>query len=324
MKNFPAILLTLFVTAGLLAGCTATVPISTDTVSNPVAEATLGVDDSSISDSQTEFSEEVVASQSDPGDSSNLRIVSTVPSATEILFALGCGEQIVGIDISSTFPAETADIVKIGDYNGFDFEAIIALEPDVVFVGYTIQDTQVEQLKNAGIHTASVEARSLTDISNSILTIGAEVGKGPEAEALVDSINAKIIEVKDAAASMTKSPTVYYVMGFGEYGNWTSGKGSFINDMIEAVGGTCVTADTGNAWIEYPMEDLILADPDILLVSSYISLEDLKADPAYAELTAVKNGAVYSVLSDIIERPGPRVTEALTEIQRILQENVGE
>lgn len=324
MKNFPAILLTLLVTAGLLTGCTGTIPLSTDKVTEPTVGASLRADESSVAASQTDSAEEGDASQADAADPSSLRIVSTVPSATEILFALGCGEQIVGIDVSSTYPAETADIVKVGDYNGFDFEAIIALEPDVVFVGYTIQDAQVEQLKNAGIHTAAVEARALTDISDSILTIGAEVGKGHEAEALVDSIEAKISELKDSAAGMTSSPTVYYVMGFGEYGNWTSGKGSFINDMIETVGGTCVTADAGNAWIEYPMEDLILADPDILLVSSYISLEDLKADPAYAELTAVKNGAVYSVLSDIVERPGPRVTEALTEIQRILQENIGE
>ena len=324
MKKILAILLSFLVTSTLLTGCAGPSPTTASATADSLAETTLSAALDTVVNPEQSSSDQEESTAAESSDDSTLRIVSTVPSATEILFALGCGEQIVGIDVSSTYPAETAEIEKVGDYNGFDVETIISLEPDVVFVGYTIQDAQVEQLQNAGIHTSAVEARALSDLSESILTIGDEVGKGDEAEALVDSIESTISTVKETALSMTNSPSVYYVMGFGEYGNWTSGEGSFINDMIEAAGGTCVTADAANAWIEYPMEDLILADPDILLVSSYISLDDLKADPAYAELSAVKNGRVFSVNSDIVERPGPRVTEAMAEIQNIFLENIGE
>ena len=104
-------------------------------------------------------------------------------------------------------------------------------------------------------------------------------------------------------------------MGIGEYGNWTSGKGSFINSVIEMAGGECVTANTDKEWLEYPIEDLVTADPDILLVSQTVAETDLVAATGYADLTAVKDKHYYFIIPDIIERPGPRIVEAFKTIQ---------
>ncbi len=245
-------------------------------------------------------------------------IVSTAPSVTEILFALGCGDKIVGVDIYSNYPAETESIDKIGDYNGFDIEKVIALNPDIVFAGNGLQHDQIASLTDAGLTVVAAEPTYYNDIFTSIALIGEQVGKADEAQALIDDIKAAETELTQNAAALAVSPIVYYVMGIGEYGNWTSGKGSFINSIIEMAGGTCLTADTESEWLEYSVEDLINADPDILIVSSMVAEPDLLADAAYSQLTAVKTGNYAFISADIIERPGPRITEAMALIQGII------
>ena len=113
-------------------------------------------------------------------------------------------------------------------------------------------------------------------------------------------------------------------MGLGEYGNWTSGEGSFINTVMEMCGATCVTAGSPVPWMDYPVEDLVTADPDILLVSAWVTEEQLKAEVGYSGLTAVGEGDYYFINPDIIERPGPRISEALQEIHGSILKYLGE
>lgn len=253
-------------------------------------------------------------------DTAELRIVSTAPSATEILFAMGLGDSIVGIDISSTYPPETADIEVVGDFNGFDIEKVIALEPTVVFAGNGLQHEDIANLEAAGLKVVASEATYYDDIAKSITLIGKTVGRETEAAALIDQIAQVEAAVKAKAAALTEKPSVYYVMGIGEYGNWTSGKGSFINSVIEMAGGVCVTAGTDKEWLEYPVEDLVTADPDILIVSQWVAEADLTAAVGYADLTAIKKGHYYFINPDIIERPGPRISEALQAIQANIEQ----
>ena len=247
------------------------------------------------------------------GDASQdtLAIVSTVPSTTEILFEIGCGDNVVGIDVYSTYPEAAADIEKVGDYSGFDIEKVISLDPDVVFVGTSLQADGIAALEDAGLNVVQSEATAYDDIDDMITLIGTEVCKEDEAAALIAQIDEVEASVAQAAAQIADKPTVYYVMGIGEYGNWTSGEGSFINDVIETAGGVCVTAGSESSWMEYPVEALVTADPDILIVSNIVAEDDLLAEVGYSDLTAVQNGTYYFVDPNIFERPGPRITEAL-------------
>ena len=90
------------------------------------------------------------------------------------------------------------------------------------------------------------------------------MGKEAEAKEITENINAVIETVEQKTMLSSYRPTVYYVMGIGEYGNWTSGEGSFINTAMELAGGICVTAGSPVPWMDYPLEDLIIADPDIV------------------------------------------------------------
>jgi iron complex transport system substrate-binding protein len=311
MKKIWLVLLALLMAASLLFGCapqnSQQIQVSSEVTTTPVPK--------DLIEDDTDAMGATVA----PVDTAELRIVSTAPSATEILFALGCGDSVVGVDVSSTYPAETADIEKVGDFNGFDIEKVISLEPTVVFAGNGLQNEDIAKLKEAGINVVASEATYYDDIASSITLIGSAVGKETEAVALNEQIKQVETAVKDKAATFTAKPSVYYVMGIGEYGNWTSGKGSFINSVIEMTGGTCVTANTDKEWLEYPVEDLVTADPDILLVSQWVAEADLTAAVGYADLAAIKDKHYYFISPDIIERPSPRIAEAMQTIQQDIE-----
>jgi len=309
MKKLCFGLLAVLIAFALLAGCA---PQNTQT-SAPAPAATPVPKD--LIEEDTDAMGEKVA----PVEAAELRIVSTAPSTTEILFALGLGDSIVGIDVSSTYPPETANIEKVGDFNGFDIEKVIGLEPTVVFAGNGLQHEDIARLKEAGVTVVASEATYYDDIAKSITLVGSVVGKEGEAAALCEQIKRVETAVKKKAAAFEYKPSVYYVMGIGEYGNWTSGKGSFINSVLEMAGGVCVTADTESEWLEYPLEDLVTADPDVLIVSQEIAEADLKAAVGYSELTAVKNRHYYFINPDIINRPGPRITEALQTVQQAIE-----
>lgn len=243
------------------------------------------------------------------------RIVSLCPSATEILIAEGVEDKIVGEDAYSPH-IEGAEIC--GDYNGPDVEKVASLEPDLVISGNSLQEAQIQQMRDLGLTVASVEATTWEQIPESFTLIGRCVGEEENAQGLVDELNATVAEVEEQRPAT--SPTVYYVMSFGDAGNWTSGPGSFINSMIDIAGGTCVTKDAEAPWLEYPIEDLVAANPDVILFSSGAgSYEDLVAAPGYSELDAIRSGHVYEINADTVSRPGPNVNEALLSISGILK-----
>jgi len=221
MKKLLNLLLAIVLAVALAAGCAAqSAPEDTSQSAAPTAVP------KDLMDENVDALGETAA----PVDTSEaLTIVSTAPSATEILFALGCGENIVGVDIYSTYPEETANIEKVGDFNGFDIEKVISLNPGVVFAGNGLQQEQIAQLKDAGLNVVAAEATYYEDIAASITLIGATVGKEAEAASLNEQIASVAASVQQKAAEFEQKPSVYYVMGIGDYGNWTSGEGSFIN-----------------------------------------------------------------------------------------------
>ncbi len=315
MKKLFLIVLAVMLAAAMLIGCA---PKANEEAPTQAPAAT------PVPKDLMEENTDAMGSEVEAVDTADMRIISTAPSATEILFALGLGDKIVGIDVSSTYPPETANIEVVGDFNGFDVEKVISLEPTVVFAGNGLQNEDIAKLKEAGVGVVASEATYYNDIANSITLIGKTVGKEAEAAALIEQIAQVETAVKEKAATLSEKPSVYYVMGIGEYGNWTSGKGSFINTMIEMAGGVCVTAGTDKEWLEYPVEQLVTDDPDILIVSNWVMETDLVAAVGYADLTAVKDKHYYFINPDISERPGPRVGEALQAIQADIEQYLAE
>lgn len=245
-------------------------------------------------------------------------VVSLAASNTEILYAISAGEMLVGRDAYSNYPEAAADIAVVGDFNGPNIEAIVAADPDVVLASY-LQDDVLNQLTELGIAVFCTEAFDYEGIYTSIALIGDICGKTEEATALCAGMRESIGKVQAAAATKAQ-PTVYYVMSFGEYGEWSGGPGSFINAAIELAGGIPITKDMGEIWVNPSIEQIVALDPDIILLSSLYTIEDLSAANGYADMRAVKEGHVYLVNPDWVERPAPRITEAVAEFGEIFAE----
>ncbi len=245
-------------------------------------------------------------------------IVSLTPAGTEIVYALGAGDRLVGVDAYSNYPEEAQSLEIVGDFNGPDVEKIVALSPDVILSGNTLQQEALDNLADLDMTVVCVEATTFGQIPDAIELVGRVTGKEDVAKALEDQL---ADAAKQAEGSVpAEAPTVYYAMSYGDAGNWTSGPGSFLNTMIEMAGGTPVVNDPAlPPWVEFPIEDLVAANPDIILVDQSMgAMGDIATATGYTELDAVKNGKVYPINADVFTRPGPRVIEALSTLSDIV------
>jgi iron complex transport system substrate-binding protein len=267
--------------------------------------------------SQTASSDQVQATQTSTTAGKVERIVCLHPAATEIVFALGMGDKVVGVDSYSNYPAKANSLPKVGDFSGPDLEAIQALKPDVIFASKGIQKDVVEQLKAMGANVVVNEATSYVGIYDAIeLTAGTI---GADATKVISDMRKKEAEAKTVAAADSKTPKVYYAVSYGDAGDYTVGKGSFITDMLAMVRSDCVSRNISVPWPSYTREQIFADDPDVILVSgSDKDVENFKASPNYEGLRAVREGKVYAVDYDISSRAAPRIVDALQIMATLL------
>ncbi|MFZ5975514.1 MAG: ABC transporter substrate-binding protein [Bacillota bacterium] len=245
------------------------------------------------------------------------RIVCLHAAATEIVFALGMGDKVVGVDSYSNYPAETAKLPKVGDFNGPNLEAIQALEPDVIFAAQGLQKDVVKQLTDMGANVVVNEATSYADIYDKIELTAQAIGA--DATKVISDMHQKEEEAKAIAAADGKTPKVYYVISYGDAGDYTCGKGAFITDMLAMVKADSVTKDINTPWPSYTREQIFADDPDVILISgTQTDVDTFKASANYKDLRAVKEGKVYAIDRDTSSRSAPRIVDALVEMAKIL------
>jgi iron complex transport system substrate-binding protein len=250
------------------------------------------------------------------------RIISLAPSNTEIVFALGAGSRLVGDTSFCDFPPEAKKLEHIGDITNPNLEQIIRLSPELVLAGNKLSADTIAILENMKIPVAITEGTSINEVYNSILEIGKMTGKKDEATALVQSMEKKVAEI---TARVKDSPRkrCYYIVSFGDYGNWTCGPGSFLHEMIELAGGDNTGAVIGKPWGLFQMEKLIALDPEILLAGKYSGpMAQLKDEPGFRELNSVKSGRIAVLDDDLTGRPGPRLVLGLEQIATVLHPEV--
>jgi iron complex transport system substrate-binding protein len=250
------------------------------------------------------------------------RIVSTAPASTEILFAIGAGDRVVGVNSLDDYPAEVASIAKVGDFQ-LNTEAIMALSPDLV-LGYTglSAEEALDPVKQAGAPILLFGPETVDGVYADITTVGAATGNAGQATALVESLKTQIKQISDAATAAGSAPKVFYAV---DNTLWTVGTGTFVDDLLKLANAVNV-ASMANAdpatqgYYQFAPEQLIAADPDIVLLpnTAFKSVDEFTKDPRFAQLTAVKNGHVYLIDDVIITRPGPRIAEGLKTLVKAL------
>jgi iron complex transport system substrate-binding protein len=249
-----------------------------------------------------------------------MRIVSTAPANTWTLFALGVGDRVVGSTSLSEEPPQAAEIAKIGDLQA-NTEAILALNPDLV-VGDPGNEEALARVQAAGTPVLILNPQTLERIYANITTMGTATGATGKAAELVDSIKAQIKAVTDVTSKLDFSPKVFYAF---DDTLGTAGPGSFVDELLKLVGATNigamgVAAAAGQAYFQFTPEQLVAADPDVILLptSVFTSVEEFTSDPRFANLTAINDGTVMLVDDVLVTQPGPRIGQGVETLAKAI------
>jgi iron complex transport system substrate-binding protein len=249
------------------------------------------------------------------------RIVSTAPSITEVLYALGLGERVVGVTTYCHYPPEAQQKPKIGTYINPNLEAIAALRPDLVIV-QTNPVRLAERLQSLKLRTAEIQHENIAQVFESFRTIGRVAGAEPAAARLTESVRSSLEAIRARAAKLPRR-RVMFVVGRSPNrleGLIVAGQASYLNEILELAGGENVFRDTLAAYPGVSLEEVIARNPDVIVDMGDMAdtvgvTEDHKRDVValwqrLATIEAVRRKRVYAVAADIYVVPGPRVVDA--------------
>ncbi|MDF2892269.1 MAG: ABC-type Fe3+-hydroxamate transport system, periplasmic component [Clostridia bacterium] len=286
MKKILSIILTIVLIVGLSA-CQAQQPAATAPEAQPAADTKIVITD--------------LKGREITLDKVPERIVSLSPSNTEILYAVGAGDKVVGVTTYCDYPAEVKDVEKIGTFEGPNLELIQKANPDVVLAGGYIQEDLIASMEQLNIPVVSTEATDFNSIFDSIALIGKVSGNEQKAEEVIKEMKDKIAEIQDKVKDKTPK-SVFYVVWTDPL--TTAGSGTFLNDVIKTAGGTN-TAEKVEYWAKYSAEELVKDNPEYLLSSKHatnegVTLDFYAKDPVFKNLDSVKNGKVYLMSDDNI------------------------
>lgn len=245
------------------------------------------------------------------------KIVSLGPNMTELVFALGAGYRLAGRTTYCDYPEEAAEVPAVGTLMEPDFEKITEIRPDLVLASTHVSDETLDKLQDLNIPVIMLyDEHHLDGLKDIILTLGKILNVNDAAEALAKETFDRINAVREKTADLEKIP-VYYVVGFGEYGEFTAGGDTFINDMIEAAGGENVAKDV-KGW-SFSLEQLLEADPRVIIVQNWAK-DTFGKDEPYSQLTAVKEGRVFAIDNNLLDRQGPRNADGVEALAAILDQ----
>jgi iron complex transport system substrate-binding protein len=245
------------------------------------------------------------------------RIVSIAPSNTEMLFALGLDERIVGVDSYSTYPPEAGQKPQVGSYLEPDLERVVAAEPDLVLATEAHVGTVLPELDALGLPTVVIEPTDLDEVFSGMLLVGTITDMSSRAQHVVCELQARVDAVTDAVAGATR-PRVFFELSPDLY---TAGPGSYIDDLISRAGGENVAAGAAELWPQLSAEAVVSADPEVILLADHeagITAEQVGARPGWQQMSAVQQGRIVSLNADLVARPGPRVVDGLEAIAAAL------
>ena len=262
------------------------------------------------------------------------RIVSPAPSATELLYALGLGDRVVGVTTFCHYPPEAARKPKIGDYLHPSLEAIAGLRPDLV-VSEASGVRHAERLSALDLNVLEIDDATLAGIYDSIRRIGQAAGVAARADAVCAGMRAQFDAIRAAVAHLPRRRVLFLVGRTpGRIEDLVAaGRASHLDELLEIAGGENVFRDSIAAYAKIPLEELLARNPEVIVdmgeMSETVGVteEQKRAVVAlwgrYPSLAAVRQHRVYAVASDIFVVPGPRVVDAARALARMLHPEAG-
>ncbi len=248
------------------------------------------------------------------------RIIALAPSITEIIFALGQQDRLKGTTQFSNYPAEAAKLPKVGSYVRLDLERIVALNPDLCIA---IKDGNpkgiIDRLQSLNIPVFAVNPRNLESMIQTIQKIGSILNASQKANTLVKDMRSRIQKVDALVSRIDRRPRVFIQIGISPI--ISAGTNTFIHELIVRAGGLNVAA-SNRAYPHFSREQVLALAPDVLIITSMArsgAFEKAKADwNRLSHMPAVREKRIYTVNSDVFDRPSPRLLDALEILTRLL------
>lgn len=254
-------------------------------------------------------------------ESAPQKIVSLAPSDTEVLFALGLDEQIVGVSDLDDYPEAVKDKPRMGT-SKVNVEAVVAAQPDLVVTASFINEATVKSLGDLGIKVFQSEPKTIQDAIDHIKLIGTITDHQAQAEEVVAKMEQELQMVTEAVKSVSDDQKKKVYIEFSP--GWTVGKGEFMDEMITLAGGLNVASDI-EGWSEINEENIIQADPDVILYAKSLVYENnqtladiIKARGGWDQIKAIKEDQVFGLEDNLLSRPGPRITQGLIEVAKAI------
>ena len=240
------------------------------------------------------------------------RVVSLNPTTTEVMFALGVGDRLVGRSRWDLWPAAAERVPAVGDGIRPNVEAVLATRPELVVL-YASADNRAaaRALRDAGVATLAVKVDSIAEFRRVTRTLGEVMGRADVARATVDSVDATLARVRRLTSGGPR-PTLLWRA-------WDAplmviGGGSYLTELFEIAGGRNVFADDPRPSPQVSFEEVLRRDPDRMIVTSDASVAKLRADARWRTLPAVRDNRLVVVDGDLLARPSVRLGEAAVQL----------
>lgn len=253
-------------------------------------------------------------------------IVALSPSAAEILFAVGAGNQVAAVSDFTDYPPQAAEKPVVGGFDGktLSMEKILSYKPDLVYMSDVMHNYMIDQLNSYGIKYYLSTTNSIAGVEKEILDIGEITGHVEQAKNVVSQMEEKLASVKGKLPTgdvnyQGGAPKLYYEVWNVPY--MSAGAQSFINDVISAAGAQNIFSDVNDAYPIVSEESIISRQPEIIIIpaSSGVTVADVKQRAGWQTIPAVQNNKIFIVDDNVYTRPGPRIADVVVELSELIK-----
>ncbi len=250
------------------------------------------------------------------------RIVSMAPSITEILFAVGAGDEVVGVTEYCDYPNDAQSRTKVGGFANPSLEKIVSLKSSLVLAARHNPMTVIDGLRQLQVPVFALNPSSLDEVLDAIGIVGRLTGHTLESDSLISDLGGRVRKIEAVVRDRSEKPRVLW--GKIDAPTYTAGPGSFIGNLIDIAGGDNVASDAGVAWPLFGLEAIVAKNPDVIITSTGSPekipeiIQKMSETEGWREVTAIKRKAVIFVDLNLIGRPGPRIVDGLEAIARAI------
>jgi iron complex transport system substrate-binding protein len=252
------------------------------------------------------------------------RIISLAPSNTEILFAVGAGDQVVGVTTYCNYPPEVQNREKIGGFaaNTISVEKIVAMEPDLVVAAGPIHQPVIEALDKVSIPVVALDPHSMEDVYAAIELVGRLTGHTDQAAQVVTDMQVRVESVTGRLAAVPEAERLRVYWEVFDEPRMTAGPSTFIGQLIDLAGGVNIFADVSEEYPQINDEEVIQRNPAVIMGADTMG-EKLTTDlvaqrPGWDQIDAVRNGRIYLFDGDMVSRSSPRLAQVLEMMAQAL------